>query len=707
MENSTTNNGGDDDKSSSKVRVLLTTANVGTLFEALDIFINPWINEFTKNIDSFSPDFIGLHMQEVGGKHYKEKMHTIDKFFKVFLANRTIQQFSRYLILIDTDFSDKANFTSLCCVYLIRDGLSKNDVKLFDFKNKSYVNYSHRKIFTGNIAENNFAYKERYHKDFFNEAQWSRKGFIQTKWKIRNQNLDLVNIHLFHDPSNLTAMKKSPSTYSICRKNALEHTIEKIEENQVERDDISYSIFGDFNFRLDLASLINDFCESNDFKDINATPDRLVCRNSENKDIFTIEPKLFKWHKESSIQDERDKLSQFDHEPSFIEKVTEFEKKFPPSYPFMEKVELPNKYSETRCPAWCDRILLNQNLKCQIESQQTSSATVYDMMGENICMGDHKPIYLFFVLSGQSNEQIDAKPVNKLQNGYSVNTSKPLDFKSPMSSFALDEELDRLYKHSNCAFVNNIFVNLDASNIDLHDNAYFKDFKYLKDLEGFGEYTRSYIIKNIERLDTNNNTLRNGNSENNGQPRHENDSGECVKGQKHVIANQLLLNDLFGKIIEHLLKSIDGLTNGLSVGETARASNHIIRATRDFLNSNLIKFKHFITYLQKTVDQLRGELGDDVDLSVGFEQAAQAFTIDKSSYAHTAGSLIVLSEIHLFMSSESFANQLKNEIKENQSGSHDRNGHQFENEKSKFNKSATNGNIETRLIDSQLGKVDC
>ena len=301
------------------------------------------------------------------------------------------------------------------------------------------------------------------------------------------------------------------------------------------------------------------------------------------------------------------------------------------------------------------------------------------------------------MLSGQAHEQVDGKPVNKLQTALSA-SNKSFDVKSPMSSFALDEELDRLYKHSNCAFINNIFVNLDASNIDLHDNAYFKDFKYLKDLEGFSEYTRSYLIKGIDRLDTNNNSLRNGHRKS-GTVRQESDS-ESMHGQKHVVASQLLLNDLFGKIIEHLLKTIDGLTNGLSVGETARASNQLIRVTRDFFNSNLIKFKHFLAFLQKTIDQLRDELGNDVDLSIGFEQAAQAFTIDKSLYANTADSLIVLNEIHLFVSSDGFATQLRNEIKENQSGSHDRNGgHQFENEKtSKFNKSSANGNIESRVI---------
>lgn len=40
--------------------------------------------------------------------------------------------------------------------------------------------------------------------------------------------LDLVNIHLFHDASNLIACNSSPSIYSANRKNALRYVINRL-----------------------------------------------------------------------------------------------------------------------------------------------------------------------------------------------------------------------------------------------------------------------------------------------------------------------------------------------------------------------------------------------------------------------------------------------------------------------------------------------
>jgi inositol polyphosphate 5-phosphatase INPP5A len=64
---------------------------------------------------------------------------------------------------------------------------------------------------------------------------------------------------------------------------------------------------------------------------------------------------------------------------------------FPPSYPFMEDLENYEKYMESRCPAWCDRILLNKSLGEFILKENNF---IYDMMGQKTCMGDHKVIYI-------------------------------------------------------------------------------------------------------------------------------------------------------------------------------------------------------------------------------------------------------------------------------------------------------------------------
>ena len=42
---------------------------------------------------------------------------------------------------------------------------------------------------------------------------------------------------------------------------------------------------------------------------------------------------------------------------------------------------------ESRCPSWCDRIFFNQLMKTLIDE---SKCVVYDMIGKNTCMGDHK-----------------------------------------------------------------------------------------------------------------------------------------------------------------------------------------------------------------------------------------------------------------------------------------------------------------------------
>ena len=49
------------------------------------------------------------------------------------------------------------------------------------------------------------------------QCRWSRKGYMRTRWRIRGTVIDLVNIHLFHDASNLMAMREvSPLLLFAC-----------------------------------------------------------------------------------------------------------------------------------------------------------------------------------------------------------------------------------------------------------------------------------------------------------------------------------------------------------------------------------------------------------------------------------------------------------------------------------------------------------
>lgn len=65
-------------------------------------------------------------------------------------------------------------------------------------------------------------------------------------------------MHLFHDASNLIAMKSSPSIYSENRKKAFNYTLEQIEKNKTSNENDDFlAAFGDFNFRLDLGLLLD------------------------------------------------------------------------------------------------------------------------------------------------------------------------------------------------------------------------------------------------------------------------------------------------------------------------------------------------------------------------------------------------------------------------------------------------------------------
>lgn len=49
-------------------------------------------------------------------------------------------------------------------------------------------------------------------------------------------------------------------------------------------------------------------------------------------------------------------------------KLFEFNKLFPPSYPFSEEINVSNEYMDSRCPSWCDRILVDSLFKNLVDS---------------------------------------------------------------------------------------------------------------------------------------------------------------------------------------------------------------------------------------------------------------------------------------------------------------------------------------------------
>lgn len=67
--------------------------------------------------------------------------------------------------------------------------------------------------------------------------------------------------------------------------------------------------------------------------------------------------------------------------------LEEFPITFPPTYPYEENLQSPTSYMTTRCPAWCDRVLLSPEARSILN---TDTSPLYGVIGDNVCMGDHK-----------------------------------------------------------------------------------------------------------------------------------------------------------------------------------------------------------------------------------------------------------------------------------------------------------------------------
>uniref|UniRef100_A0A3P8T459 inositol-polyphosphate 5-phosphatase n=1 Tax=Amphiprion percula TaxID=161767 RepID=A0A3P8T459_AMPPE len=383
--------------------VLLVTANVGSLFDNVGEIQNEWLQELYKTIHSYKPQFIALHFQEVGGKDYMANMGHAENFFWNIESSDEMKDFDRVCIYVDNQFQAEDSFTALGSMYFIHKALK--NVYQYDFEAKDFKAVSGQTKYVGSLDGVATVEKEKFPKNFWPDFKWSRKGFMRTRWIIHNQGLDLVNVHLFHDASNLIACNSSPSIYSANRKNALRYVINRISDSRYTP--LPFFVFGDFNFRLDTLSLVQHLSTATDVqtvkKDCSNEVEKIICEEKDNdhKVLLQIEEKLFAYlHQAVFREDDGRALLKYDKEvAAFQDVIKEEDIKFPPSYPYSEEYTKPTQYMNTRCPAWCDRILMSHAAQDFIDRRDDGEkSVVYNTVGPNVCMGDHKPVFLSFSL---------------------------------------------------------------------------------------------------------------------------------------------------------------------------------------------------------------------------------------------------------------------------------------------------------------------
>uniref|UniRef100_A0A3P9K7L8 inositol-polyphosphate 5-phosphatase n=1 Tax=Oryzias latipes TaxID=8090 RepID=A0A3P9K7L8_ORYLA len=317
------------------------------------------------------------------------------------LSSDALKEYNRARVYLDEDYKSKEHFTALGSFYFIHETLK--NLQQFDFNAKIFEKVVGRETCSETLESRSSLEKAKFPKDYYPQCKWSRKGFIRTRWALADWTFDLVNIHLFHDASNLVAWENSPSVYSTTRQKALGFVLDRITDQRYEK--VPYFIFGDFNFRLDSKQFIESVCSTATMQTVTTGKtnevDKLIFRESDNdkKVVLQLEKKLFNYVNQDLFRENNGtSLLEFDKELApFKDRLIELEISFPPSYPYSEDSTQGKEYMNTRCPAWCDRILMSPSARdLFFKPENEEKSVTYDNIGANVCMGDHKPVFLSF-----------------------------------------------------------------------------------------------------------------------------------------------------------------------------------------------------------------------------------------------------------------------------------------------------------------------
>ncbi|XP_055543815.1 uncharacterized protein LOC129729326 [Wyeomyia smithii] len=388
-------------ENSGSLPFLLVTANVGSVFEDPSRLLAIWIKEFLNHVVTRRPAFIALHLQEVGGKTYEKSMEYVQEFIKNLCESPELTEYNRIRVYLDEDYNSAEHFTALGNLYFAIRTI--DHLQMWNFLTHEWETVEDKNIHTGNIEPIATKEKAKFPQQFFPECKWSRKGFLRTRWCVNGTVFDLVNIHLFHDASNLAACEEYPSVYCKSRRRALVHTLERFHKDKVNSA-VPYFVFGDFNFRCDTEGVVKKLTEDLTMHRIpHAKTDntKVQYRDSEGANVLTVGKKEF-FHTDQSTFKEN-WLRQFDRELDSLRSILfEYPITFPPSYPYEEDPQQPGSYMSTRCPAWCDRILISPAARKLIDEERENGKAqsgivpkgTYGIIGESVCMGDHKPVYL-------------------------------------------------------------------------------------------------------------------------------------------------------------------------------------------------------------------------------------------------------------------------------------------------------------------------
>jgi inositol-1,4,5-trisphosphate 5-phosphatase len=223
------------------------------------------------------------------------------------------------------------------------------------------------------------------------DGSTSRKGFLVSEWCVDGHALSHVNVHLFHDDSNLLALASTPSTYATKRSAALRVVMQRLPPGPA-------LLAGDFNFRLDLAGFVAWLraqvpSSASASMSMPASDGQYVLVQKDTFQCPFLDPLLCDAAKHTSIRESYDmELQRFNGEVEAALRLQEDAVGFPPTYP----VDGLGKWSSKRAPAWCDRVLYTQSCTPLFSASHKRSYAVLQATPSTPLGSDHLPVYFHF-----------------------------------------------------------------------------------------------------------------------------------------------------------------------------------------------------------------------------------------------------------------------------------------------------------------------
>ena len=200
-----------------KLSVLLLTQNIAGLFDDIPTFGPAWIQGVAALVQRKDADFLAIRMQEVGGSAYKKQGVSSAAQLAQLISAAFAAEFWCSGLFLNADV--EKDFSALGSIFLVRKA-KKAFVRVWKFGEEGGGGSGGEwtAIADEPIASDpaGFALPTSHcrHARFADStfpiiANWSRKGYLHTRWKVGAAPLELINVHLFHEDSNLTALQRA------------------------------------------------------------------------------------------------------------------------------------------------------------------------------------------------------------------------------------------------------------------------------------------------------------------------------------------------------------------------------------------------------------------------------------------------------------------------------------------------------------------